>query len=197
MHLSNNALSVLAVAALALSVLALFIAGLSGGRKKRPGQDAALPQGDRLELLVENQAKQIQRLEGAVRQLAGGERKLAELFEDTMRHVGVVRFDAFEDMGGRLSFSAAFLNGHGDGIVITSINGRQDTRCYAKQVRGGSSVHNLSDEEEQAIREALAAEGGGTGAGRTGTAAGTGGAAGTAAGGTAADRRRALTGEVR
>jgi hypothetical protein len=200
MHLSNSALSVLAVAALALSVLALLIAGLGGSRNRRPRQDPALPQGDRLELLVENQAKQIQRLEGAVRQLAGGERKLAELLEDTIRHVGVVRFDAFEDMGGRLSFSAAFMNGHGDGIVITSINGRQDTRCYAKQVRGGSSVHNLSDEEEQAIREALAVQGGGTGAGRmagTGGAAGTGGVGGGTAAGGAADRRRALTGEVR
>jgi hypothetical protein len=39
--------------------------------------------------------------------------------------------------------------------VITSINGRQDTRCYAKTVQRWTSVHNLSDEEEQAIREAL------------------------------------------
>ena len=72
-----------------------------------------------------------------------------------VQHVGVVRFDAFEDMGGRLSFSAALLDDRGDGVVITSINGRQDTRCYAKQVRGGTSIHNLSEEEEQAIREAL------------------------------------------
>ena len=43
----------------------------------------------------------------------------------------------------------------GDGVVITSINGRQDTRCYAKTVQRGTSVHNLSDEEEQAIREAM------------------------------------------
>jgi hypothetical protein len=40
-------------------------------------------------------------------------------------------------------------------VVITSINGRQDTRCYAKKVSGGTSAHNLSDEERQAIREAL------------------------------------------
>ena len=41
-------------------------------------------------------------------------------------------------------------------MVVTSINGRQDTRVYAKPVRGGSSDHNLSEEEQQAIREALA-----------------------------------------
>ena len=69
--------------------------------------------------------------------------------------MGVVRFDAFEDMGGRLSFSAALLDASGDGVVITSINGRQDTRCYAKQVKAGRSAHNLSDEERQAIKDAL------------------------------------------
>jgi hypothetical protein len=155
MHLSNSALSLIAIAALAIALLALLLAAAGAATKKRKDEAAALPQGDRLELLVENQAKQIRRLEGAVRQLAGGERKLAELLQSTIQHVGIVRFDAFEDMGGRLSFSAAFLNAHADGIVITSINGRQDTRCYAKEVRGGGSVHNLSGEEEQAIREAL------------------------------------------
>ena len=58
-------------------------------------------------------------------------------------------------MGGRLSFSAALLDGNGDGLVITSINGRQDTRTYAKRVRNGTSSRNLSDEERQAIRLAL------------------------------------------
>ena len=90
-----------------------------------------------------------------MRQLATGEKRLAERMQGTVQHVGVVRFDAFEDMGGRLSFSAALLDDKGDGVVITSINGRQDTRCYAKQVRNGTSIHNLSEEEEQAIRESL------------------------------------------
>ena len=110
---------------------------------------------ERMQVVASSQAKAIQRLEGAVRQLAGGEKVLGELLRGTVQHVGLVRFDAFEDMGGRLSFSAALLDAGGDGIVITSINGRQDTRCYAKQVQRGTSIHNLSDEEEQAIREAM------------------------------------------
>jgi hypothetical protein len=160
MHLSNSELSLLAIAALTLALLALLLAAAGAAASRRKVEAAALPQGDRLEMLVVNQAKQIRRLEGAMRQLAGGERKLAELLQGTIQRVGLVRFDAFEDMGGRLSFSAAFLNARGDGIVITSINGRQDTRCYAKEVRGGGSVHNLSGEEEQAIREALSSPSG-------------------------------------
>ena len=68
----------------------------------------------------------------------------------------MVRYDAFDDMGGRLSFSAALLDDHGDGLVITSINGRTETRTYAKQVVGLTSEHNLSEEERGAIAGAAA-----------------------------------------
>lgn len=70
---------------------------------------------------------------------------------DALRHVAVVRYDAFGDMGGRLSFSAALLDDAGDGLVLTSINGRTETRTYAKGVKAGISDHSLSPEEEQAI----------------------------------------------
>jgi hypothetical protein len=70
---------------------------------------------------------------------------------DALRHVAVVRYDAFGDMGGRLSFSAALLDDAGDGLVLTSINGRTETRSYAKGVKGGASDHSLSPEEQQAI----------------------------------------------
>lgn len=70
---------------------------------------------------------------------------------DALRHVAVVRYDAFPDMGGRLSFSVALLDDAGDGLVLTSINGRTETRTYAKGVKGGRSEHSLSPEETQAI----------------------------------------------
>ena len=155
MHLSNTALSILAVAALAVALLSFAYAFALASRLRRPAVPDAGPADDPLGMVAESHARAIQRLEGAVVQLAGGEKHLGEGLRSAVRHVGLVRFDAFEDMGGRLSFSAALLDDHGDGIVITSINGRQDTRCYAKTVQRGTSIHNLSDEEEQAIREAM------------------------------------------
>ncbi len=74
---------------------------------------------------------------------------------DALRHVAVVRYDAFGDMGGRLSFSAALLDDTGDGLVLTSINGRTETRTYSKGVKGGTSEASLSPEEQQAIGFAL------------------------------------------
>ena len=155
MHFSNSTLSVLVLLTLLLSVLVTLILVPAALRARRGRQRWGLPTGRRVAALLDEQAGAIERLEGAVRKLALGERHLAELSDDAIRQVGLVRFDAFEDMGGRLSFSAALLDGRGDGVVVTSINGRQDTRCYAKRVVGGTSAHNLSDEERQAIREAL------------------------------------------
>ncbi|HET6815879.1 MAG TPA: DUF4446 family protein [Mycobacteriales bacterium] len=74
---------------------------------------------------------------------------------DALRHVAVVRYDAFGDMGGRLSFTAALLDDAGDGLIITSIHGRSEARTYAKGVTGGSSEQSLSPEEQQAIDAAL------------------------------------------
>lgn len=68
--------------------------------------------------------------------------------------LGIVRYDAFEDMGGALSFSAALLDERGDGLVISTINGRTDSRTYVKSVAGGRSEHPLSDEEQAAISAA-------------------------------------------
>ncbi len=71
-----------------------------------------------------------------------------------IRDVALYRYDALDEMTGRLSFSVALINGFGDGIVLTSINGRTETRTYARAVRGGKGVQPLSPEEEHAVRAA-------------------------------------------
>ncbi|GII56195.1 hypothetical protein Pth03_45840 [Planotetraspora thailandica] len=72
----------------------------------------------------------------------------------SIRDVAVYRYDALQEMTGRLSFSVALINGFGDGIVLTSINGRSETRTYVRSVSGGKGCQPLSPEEEQAVRAA-------------------------------------------
>lgn len=69
----------------------------------------------------------------------------------TLQHLAVVRYDAFGDTGGKLSWSMALLDDHGDGVVLTSINSRADARTYAKEVKAFTSESKLSPEEEEAI----------------------------------------------
>jgi hypothetical protein len=91
-----------------------------------------------------------------VRRSSGAARAVSEAGIDqrALRHVAVVRYDAFGDMGGRLSFSAALYDDNGDGLVISSINGRSETRTYAKPLVGLASDHSLSPEEREAIEAA-------------------------------------------
>jgi hypothetical protein len=74
-----------------------------------------------------------------------------------LSRVALVRYDAFDDLGGRLSFSLAILDGSGNGITLTSIASTSDTRLYAKSLTQGIGEHTLSPEEEQAVRAALRA----------------------------------------
>jgi hypothetical protein len=73
----------------------------------------------------------------------------------SLQHIGLVRFNPFEDTGSDQSFAIALLDDQRDGIVISSLHGRANTRIFAKPVSDGGSPHNLSDEESQAIRIAV------------------------------------------
>ena len=73
---------------------------------------------------------------------------------DALRHLAVVRYDAFGDMGGHLSWSLALLDDDGHGVVITSIHGRSEARTYAKNVSGWTCEQQLSPEEQEAITHA-------------------------------------------
>ena len=74
-----------------------------------------------------------------------------------LQRVGFVRFDAFDDVGGEQSFALALLDGNGNGLVVSSIYSRRESRIYAKQISAGNASHTLSREEEEAIRQATAA----------------------------------------
>ncbi|NUR06961.1 MAG: DUF4446 family protein [Nocardioidaceae bacterium] len=76
---------------------------------------------------------------------------------DALRHLAVVRYDAFGDMGGHLSWSLALLDDSGNGIVLTSIHGRSEARTYAKNIATWSCDQAMSPEEEEAVRYAKAA----------------------------------------
>jgi hypothetical protein len=76
---------------------------------------------------------------------------------EALRHLAVVRYDAFSDMGGRLSWSLALLDEAGNGVVLTSIHGRSEARTYAKNIAGWSCEQQMSPEEEEAVTAARAA----------------------------------------
>jgi len=151
---TRSTLTVVALVAIGLSIVSVLYAIANAGK-------AGAAVGGRVRLdetlrgILQGQGEQMQRLERAIRALHATAKKQQIEIEGSVRNVALLRYDAFEDVGGRLSFSCALLDDRGNGVVLTSINGRQETRVYAKQVTQGTSAHNLSLEEEEAIRRAL------------------------------------------
>lgn len=68
-----------------------------------------------------------------------------------IQKVGLVRFNPFRELGGDHSFSLAFLDGKGSGIIITSLHTRDRTRVYMKDIKAGKSSFELSSEEKKAL----------------------------------------------
>lgn len=83
-----------------------------------------------------------------------GEANAAAL-RSALRRVGVVRYDAFSDIGGQQSFSVALLDQENNGVVLSGIHSRSDLRVYAKPVVAGDSPLTLTGEERDAIARAL------------------------------------------
>ena len=108
---------------------------------------------------VSHWVRQVKTIEERMDLIAASQDNLLGKSRRALQRFHMVRYDAFDDMGGRLSFSAALLDDHGDGVVLTSINGRTETRTYAKPVQGLTSDHNLSEEEQEAIAGAVAGHG--------------------------------------
>jgi uncharacterized protein DUF4446 len=143
------AAAAIAIAA-AISIVALV--KLSGARRALKLFDGS--DGQALLDSVAAQRAEVDRLRTEVVSLSSKQQDLFTSLAHSARHVGLVRYDAFEDMGGQVSFSAALLDDFGNGVVITAINGRQEARTYAKTVKAGESDFNLSPEEEESISEA-------------------------------------------
>lgn len=88
-----------------------------------------------------------------LKELGGILEELVDRGQGNIQKIGLVRFNPFADTGANMSFSLALLDGKGDGIVISSLHGRDGTRIYGKSIENGKSEYHLTDEEKQALRE--------------------------------------------
>jgi hypothetical protein len=162
--LDASTTSIVAVAGAAVGVVGLgtALAALQRlGRLRRSYAALAgdVEHGDVLEVMGRH-LEQVGLLREQVGRLDQALGQAQDQVADAIRHVAVVRYDAFQDMGGRMSYSAALLDDSGDGLVLTSINGRSEARTYAKGVKDGRSDHEMSPEEAQAVGYALRGMGG-------------------------------------
>lgn len=80
---------------------------------------------------------------------------IKDLLAKALTKVAVVRFRAFEDMGSDLSYAVAMLDSHNNGVIMSSIFGREDSRSYVKPITAGQSTYTLTEEEADALQQAM------------------------------------------
>lgn len=135
---------------------AVLARGARGPQAQASLVEATQRNADRTDIVAEELAE----LRSTVAALSaagpGGTLRPSSQENGALRNVALVRYDAFAEMSGRMSFSLALLDEHGDGVTISAIAGGSDTRVYAKGVASGKGEHELSPEEHQAVSAALA-----------------------------------------
>jgi hypothetical protein len=159
MPLDTQALSTaVVVLAVAVVVLVLWVAWLQRSDavlRRRLRRLIGEGEGLGLDELLDRQFARLDTVAEKVEALNRLHHELEALLQQSIQKVGVIRFNPFADTGGDQSFAVALLDAQGNGIVLSSLHGRADTRIFAKQVQAGRSKHALSDEEQDAIRKAL------------------------------------------
>lgn len=81
--------------------------------------------------------------------------RISENQKNTFQKIGMVKYDAFHEMGGKLSFSLAFLNQVNDGFILNAVHSREGCYTYVKEIIKGNSVLVLADEEKEALDIAM------------------------------------------
>jgi hypothetical protein len=160
MILDESTLSLLVVALVAaVVVLAVWVAWLQRSEAVlRRRLRRVLPQGESggIDEILDRQLKSVESLSERVDALNKLHHELEHLSQRTIQKVAVIRYNPFSDTGGDQSFAIALLDSLGNGVVVSSLHSRTDTRVFAKPVQSGRSKFQLSDEEQDAIRKALA-----------------------------------------
>jgi hypothetical protein len=139
----------IAALALILAIISLLY-GLSLQKLRKiffSGKDA-----NQLEDFIIHQSKKLNVLSDRADYIEEALAALTEAQTLTVQKIGLVRYNSLADSGGNLSFSIALLDMKENGVVITSMHGRENNRVYAKPILNGKSEFSLTEEELEAVK---------------------------------------------
>ena len=154
-NLFSSSAGSVAVVALILSLLALGgVIYMLARQQKLLGQYQHLmtgATGTRLEEILDDHVAQVRDTAAQADALGQLAHRLEKDASYHIQHAGMVRYNPFQETGGDQSFSLALADGHGNGLVLSSLHARGSTRVYGKPLQGWESGYSLADEEKQAI----------------------------------------------
>lgn len=154
----DDLLITIGIMALIMVMLFVLLMVNMGKTNKLRKRYEAFMQGKDAESLEDTLVTRIQQID----QLVTSERrnredieKISDILLHTFQKVGMVKYDAFHEMGGKLSFSLALLDQKNDGFIINAMHSREGCYTYIKEILNGNSIIVLADEEREALNIAL------------------------------------------
>ncbi len=107
---------------------------------------------------IENTFKEIKKMVNNVNEenkiIHANCKSLEKQLNECFQNIGIVKYDAFDDVGSKLSFAIALLDNKDNGFIINSVYGRSASNVYAKRIENGNSTQTLSEEEIKALNKA-------------------------------------------
>lgn len=136
-------------------VAIILLVKLSNMKKKYKKMMTGMESADLEKMLLEHIAK-VKQIESQNRDIEIDNKAIHAILQTTIQRVGIVRFAAFEDVGGDLSYAVALLDQTNTGIILSSIFSRSSSTTYMKPIDKGNSSYKLSQEEQEALNKAMA-----------------------------------------
>lgn len=104
-----------------------------------------------IDQLLTKTLQELDKTQQELQELQNRHQKLREQLRGCIQKVKLERYDAFDTMGGAMSYSILLADEKNDGVILTSIYGREDNRCYAKDIKNGKSSYVLAEEEKRLL----------------------------------------------
>ncbi len=147
------------ILAIAVSAVALVGAGLAAWWARKAVKAAAAPHSEAMREMMRAVGRgEVDKLPAMIRQVDMHLERLEQKVERTegklsaaIQKIGLVRYDADVELGGKVSFALALLDENDDGVILTSVYRLEDNRFFIREVRAGRAVRELSSEETRAL----------------------------------------------
>ncbi len=157
---ANSAIIIIAMAVLIVILLILAIVNSAKCSKLKKSYNAFM-QGKDGKSLEDDLIFRLEQIDELVESNAANERNIDLIFKKmqvTFVKYGIVKYDAFDEMGGKLSFTLAMLNERNDGYILNVVHSREGCFSYVKEIIAGNPILALSEEEQDALDDALSKE---------------------------------------
>ena len=151
--LSNNLTVVIAVLVLVIMILAGLLFSVKGKLNALQSKYDYFTQGKEanIDVVLTDTLTELHKTQAELAELQAKHAKLQAQVQGCLQNVKLIRYDAFDAMGGEMSYSLLLTDAKKDGILLTSIYGREESRSYVKDIKEGKSSYPLAEEEKKLL----------------------------------------------